>query len=166
MAIKFPCHNCHNEVTAPDAAAGKKGKCPFCGHSNEIPAPVAEEDLIPLAPIDEEAEARERAERRALYEQEKDLLEETGGAPPIPLEQREGLTGKDLHHFVVNYCLDLADGKLAQAEEHAVHLKRYGDLGADAVEDFLSGAATEPALDAIPRPVLQEFLKQLKSDVS
>ncbi len=166
MPIKFKCHNCHNEVTAPDSAAGKKGKCPFCGHTNEIPAPVDEDDLIPLAPIDDEEEARARAERQALYEREKALLEETGGPAPVPLEHREDLTSEDLHHFVVNYCLDLADGKLAQADEHVAQLNRYGEPGARAVEDFISGTATEPALDHIPRPVIQGFLKQLKGQLA
>ena len=166
MPIKFKCHNCHNEVTAPDSAAGKKGKCPFCSHTNEIPAPVDEDDLIPLAPIDDEEEARARAQRQALYEQEKALLEETGGPPPVPLEDREDLASEDLHHFVVNYCLDLANGKLAQADEHVAQLNRYGELGAQAVEDFISGTATEPALDHIPRPVIQGFLKQLKGQLA
>jgi len=165
MPIKFQCHNCHHEVTAPDAAAGKKGKCPFCGQSNEIPLPVTEDDLIPLAPIDEAAEARERAERRALYEQEKDLLGQTDGETPVPLEHRADLTSEDLHHFVVNYCLDLVDGKLPEAEKSAEQLTRYGSLAAEAVDDFLTGKAMEPALDRIPRPVMQGFLKQLKEQV-
>ena len=165
MSIKFQCHNCHNEVTAPDAAAGKKGKCPFCGQSNEIPLPVAEDDMIPLAPIDEEAETRERAERHALFEREKDLLAETGGESPVPLEHRSDLGSEDLHHFVVNYCLDLFDSKLAQAEQSAEQLTRYGPLGAEAVDDLLTGKAMEPALDRIPRAVMQGFLKQLKEQV-
>jgi len=166
MAIKFLCHNCNNEVTAPDAAAGKKGKCPFCGHSNDIPAPLPPEELIPLAPVDEEAE-RQRAEEVArLREQERELLGELGGEEPVPLEHREDLTSADLHHFVVNYCLDMSQGKLQRAEQHAEKLRQHKPLGAAAVEDFLTGSAVEPALDHIPRPVILAFLKKLKESVA
>ena len=165
MSITFQCHHCHNEVTAPDAAGGKKGKCPFCGHTNEIPAEVDEEELIPLAPIDEEEERKAKEEARALYEQEQALLAETGGEPPIPLDQRKDLEGKDLHHFVANYCIHMADGKLPNAEQEVVQLRRYGVVGVQAVEDFISGTAMEPALDQIPRPVLQGLLKELRARV-
>jgi hypothetical protein len=163
MAIKFDCGGCGKEVTAPDGAAGRKGKCPFCGHLNEIPAAGEDDDLIPLAPIDDEEERRHRDEVRALYEQEQSLLDETGGAPQIPLDQREGLTSEELHHFVVNYCLDMADGKLARAGRHAEELHRYGPLGLQAINDFMTGMAAEPAMDHIPRPVLQGFLKELRA---
>jgi hypothetical protein len=166
MPITFRCHNCHNEVTAPDSAAGRKGKCPFCGHAGEIPAPVREEDLIPMAPLDEEEERLAEAEVRSLLEQEKELLGETGGPAPVPLEFRGEIAAADLHHFVVTYCLDMADGKLHRAEMHAEKLGEYVPLAGQAVEDFISGTAMEPALDPIPRPVLQGFLRELKDRVS
>ncbi len=40
MPIEFPCPICHQQVRTPDAAAGKKGKCPNCGTLVLIPAPV------------------------------------------------------------------------------------------------------------------------------
>ena len=81
MTIAFQCHSCHNEVKAPDQAAGRMGKCPFCGHSNRIPERVEEEEeLIPLAPIDEQEEQRSQRERRALYEQEQALLDASAPA--------------------------------------------------------------------------------------
>jgi phage FluMu protein Com len=166
MPITFRCGGCKKEVTAPDTAAGKKGKCPHCGRMNPIPLPPEEDDdVIPLAPLDEEEERRAQAERRALYEQEQELLSETGGPVLVPLEHRGDLTSEDLHHFVVNYCLDLADGKLPRAEQNVEQLRRFGMLGIEAVDDFIEGMATEPALDHIPRPVLQGFLKELKSRV-
>jgi hypothetical protein len=167
MPISFACARCGRSVTAPDAAAGKRGKCPFCGHSNEIPQPdpPQEEDLIPLAPVDENEELETRRRFHELYEQEKELLSETGGPAAIPLIERDDLTSEDLHHFVVNYCLDMAAGKLGRAGTYIVELREFGPLGVQAVEDFLSGSATEPALDRIPRPVLHEFFRQLKSQV-
>ena len=66
---------------------------------------------------------------------------------------------------MVNYCLEMAEGKLEEAQQQAIQLKRYAPLGIQAVDEFLSGSATEPALDGIPRPVLQAFLKELRARV-
>ncbi|HZN35673.1 MAG TPA: hypothetical protein VFB80_17710 [Pirellulaceae bacterium] len=41
MPIEFSCPACHQLVRTPDAAAGKKGKCPLCGAVVQIPAPAA-----------------------------------------------------------------------------------------------------------------------------
>src|SRR5687768_17910710 len=41
MPIEFPCPTCRQQVRTPDAAAGKKGRCPNCGTVVVIPAPVA-----------------------------------------------------------------------------------------------------------------------------
>ena len=60
MTIAFRCSHCHKDVQAPDAAAGKRGKCPFCGQSNYVPAPVAPADELDLAPVDEAADRRRR----------------------------------------------------------------------------------------------------------
>ena len=165
MPITFRCQSCHKEVTAPDSAAGKTGKCPYCGQANLVPAGADEDNEIPLAPIDEAEEVARQEQIRALYEQEQDLLSEIGGPPPIPLDQLKDIQSSDLHHFVVNYCLDMADGKLQRAEQHVEQLQRYGMVGYQAVEDFLSGMATEPAMDHIPRPVLLGFLRELKAQI-
>ncbi|MFB3892271.1 MAG: RNHCP domain-containing protein [Phycisphaerae bacterium] len=163
MTITFKCQRCQKEVQAPDAAAGKRGKCPFCGNSVHIPEPVAEGDILPLAPIDQEEERRREEERHRLLRQQKDLLSETGGQQTEPpLEQREDLSPEHLHHFVVNYCLDMAGGKLDRAETYVPQLKKFGVTGRAAVDDFLSGRALEPALDSIPARVLQGFLAELR----
>jgi hypothetical protein len=164
MPITFDCSTCGRQVTAPDSAAGKKGKCPYCGQANDVPFLIdeQEDDLIPLAPIDEDEERRIQQERRRLYEQEQDLIGELGRPPPEPLEDREKLASEDLHHFVVNYCLDMAGGRLPRAAQHADQLKRHGILGIRAVDDFLGGTVREPALEHIPKPVLQGLLKELR----
>jgi phage FluMu protein Com len=170
MPITFRCQACRKDVTAPDAAAGRRGKCPFCGQMNDVPLPPPkpeeDEDLIPLAPVDEEEEQQAQREQRALYEEQLSLLDEVGTeTAPAPLDQREDLQTEELHHFVVNFCLEMSEGKLAQAQQQAMQLKRYAPLGIQAVDDFLTGKATEPALARIPRPVLQAFLKDLRGRV-
>ena len=38
MAIKIYCDNCEKSLNAPDAAAGKRMKCPGCGSGIRVPA--------------------------------------------------------------------------------------------------------------------------------
>jgi len=166
MSITFRCEHCRKEVEAPDDAGGKRGKCPFCGQSNYIPLPVGEDDVLPLAPIDEEDERRREEEVRKLLQQEQDLLSAIGGEAAPPLEHRKDLKSADLHHFVVNYCLDVAKGNLQRAEKHAEQLKRFGRQGLEAVDDFISGKVLEPALDAIPTKTLQGLLKKMRERIS
>jgi len=37
MPIKFQCPVCYKELTAPDEAAGRGGKCPRCGEKVKVP---------------------------------------------------------------------------------------------------------------------------------
>jgi hypothetical protein len=162
MSITFRCENCRKDVQAPESATGKRGKCPFCGHSGYIPAPVSDDDLLPLAPVDEEEERRRQQEVHQLFEQERDLIAQTGSKPEAPLDQREDVKTEDLHHFVVNYCLDMSVSKLPQADKQVIELRKQGPLGRQAVEDFVTGKTLEPALAKIPARLLQAFLMQLR----
>ena len=186
MPIKFECTECHKIVTAPDAAGGKRGKCPFCGNLVDIPAastaaavppppppppppPAAEEDdddLIPFAEIDEDEERKLAQERKALYAQEQGLLDAMAPSEDsVPVEQREDLSSEDLHHFVVNYLMDMFEGNLTRAGMHADKLRSLGFAGIGAVDDFLEGKADEPALGHIPAPIREGFLRELKARV-
>ncbi len=165
MSITFQCEHCRKEVKAPDAAAGKRGKCPFCGQSNYIPSPTSGEAL-PLAPIDDEEERRREEEAHRLLNQEKALLSDRGAEADEPLEHREDLAPEDVHHFVVNYCLDMANSNLQRAPAHVRRLKEFGALGVTAVDEFLKGNVEEPALKAIPERVLRGFLKQLRDQLT
>ncbi len=161
MSITFRCEHCHKNVQAPDSAGGRRGKCPYCDQSSYIPAPVSEDELVPLAPIDE-AEERQRAEKiKELMESEHDLIAETGGEAEASAEQMENPTTADLYHFVVNYVLDMAGGRLEQAEVNAKKLIKFGPIGTHAVEDFMTDKAVEPTLDYIPKNVRKGFLKDL-----
>jgi len=174
MPIKFECTECHKIVTAPDAAGGKRGKCPFCGRLVDIPLPPPppkpeeeDPDLIPLAPIDEDEERKLAQERKALYAQEQGLLDAMGPSADDgpPVEQRDDLSSQDLHHFVVNYLLDMFEGNLVRAATHADKLRGFGFAGIGAVDDFLEGNADEPALKHVPKPIREGFLRELKARV-
>lgn len=166
MTIKFNCEHCRKEVQASDAAGGKRGKCPYCGAGNYIPAPVDEGEILSLAPLDEEEERQREQEIRRLMQQEKAILEELNREPAVPLEHKEDLQSQDLHHFVVNYCLDMHSGNLARAELHVDQLKQFQEKAKEAVEDFATGRAIEPALVPIPSRLMQGFLRQLMTGLN
>ncbi len=166
--VKFECGGCGREIQAPAGGAGKTGKCPFCGYGNVVPNPaVAEDDdAIPLAPIDPAEEERMQHEVDALMEAERLLRsDDEPGGEQAPLEHRDDLNGADLRHFVINYCLDMAGSNLERAQFHAEKLKTFGDIGMEAVDDFLLDEIPEPALKDIPPAVLRGFLKQLRSEL-
>jgi hypothetical protein len=161
MTLTFKCEHCHKKISAPDSAGGKRGKCPFCKESMYIPAPVAEDEILDMVPLDEEEEQQRRKLESELRARERDLIANSGGPDPVPLSERDDLVSDDLHHFVINYCLDMFTGNLARAYKHADDLKDFGKLGLEAVKYFQIVQGDEPALAKIPPPVVQGFLKDL-----
>lgn len=160
MSITFQCEHCRREVKAPDEAGGKRGKCPYCQQGNYIPAELNGE-IFDLVPLDEMAERQQKAELQSQMEMDREILAETGGPPPVPLEHKEDLTSEDLHHFVINFCLDMAEGNTERARLHAEQLSKFGRAGFEAVEDILTEKFPEPALDHIGKDMLERFLTQL-----
>ena len=162
MTIQFQCVHCQKEVQAPDAAGGKRGKCPFCGTSNYIPAPVTEDDAIPLAPLDDEDERRRQKEVEDLLRQERELLAETGDKPAEPQEDSIGESKQELRRLVVKYCRYMHAGKLPSAETRADALRKQAGPALQIVDDFMSGREIDPDLATMPGGLLQGFLRQLK----
>ncbi|GAH74552.1 unnamed protein product, partial [marine sediment metagenome] len=144
MSITFRCEYCHKEIKAPDSAGGKRGKCPYCQQSTYIPSPVSEDEILPLAEVDEEQEQRDKEKVQELYAQEHDLLAQTGSAPMPPLEHREDLSTADLHHFVINFCLEMARDNVEAADAEAAKLRKFGPLGVKALEEIAAGKVHEP----------------------
>ena len=161
MTLTFKCEHCHKKISAPDSVGGKRGKCPFCKESTYIPMLVSDDEILDLAPLDEKEEQDRQKLVDELRQQDRDLIAHTGGADPVPLTERDDLASEDLHHFVINYCIDMAAGNLDRAHRHADELKEFGTLGAEAVKYFQIVQGTEPALAKIPPPVVQGFLKDL-----
>jgi phage FluMu protein Com len=165
MTITIQCENCRKDVAAPDEAAGKRGKCPYCGHSNYIPAPVADDEILDLAPVDEEEERRLKEERHRLHEQAKALLDADKEQPAVPLDQREAVSSQDVQHLVVNYCLDMYSSRLDRLRTHVTQLRKHQLAGLQAVEEFATDRIKEPALKSIPPRALKAFLAQLKEEL-
>ena len=166
MSITFRCEHCHRDVTAPDDAGGRRGKCPFCQKSTYIPAPVAEDDILPLAPIDEEEERHRKAEADELWKQDLALLDSSDdGSTEPPLEQRQDLTPEDLAHFAINYCLDMADSNIERAKTYVAKLEQFGSLGRQAVDSLLTDEMLDPALSSLPEQLARGFLRQLRDNL-
>jgi len=162
MSISFKCEHCGKQVEAPDAAGGKRGRCPYCKQTCYIPAPVADDDLYDLAPEDEKGPQ----DADALRRQERALLSEMGDgdaeAAPVPIDQRSDLSPDDVQHLVVNFCLDMAGSNMDRAAVHQAQLAKVARTAIAAVDEFISGKTAEPALDPIPTKILQGFLKTLR----
>ncbi|MBC8372849.1 MAG: hypothetical protein H8E53_04585, partial [Planctomycetes bacterium] len=110
MTLTFKCEHCHKKVSAPDSVGGKRGKCPFCKESTYTPMPVSDDEILDLAPLDDEEELSRHKLESELWAQERDLIAHTGGGEPVPLGGREGPSSGDLPHLLVNSCIGIAAG--------------------------------------------------------
>ena len=164
MSITFHCEHCHREVKAPESAAGRRGKCPYCGQNSYVPDP-RQQDEIPLAPVDSDEELRRQAEIQRLRQAERALLEEDQSAPISYDEPSGNINPEDLYHHVVNYCLDMSQSNLKRAQTHVEKLRPHKYTALQAVEDFVTGQALEPALEPIPPKLLRGFLDQLRQQL-
>ena len=99
---------------------------------------------------------------RALYLQEHDLIAQTGIKVTEPLEHRENLTTEDLHHFVINFCLEMAHNNVEGADRQVEELKKFGQLSLKAIDDLASGKVHEPALDTIAAQPRKLYLSTLR----
>ena len=170
MSIELHCPQCEKLIRAPDDAGGKHGKCPYCDVKVYIPTPIADSELIGLAPIDEAEERRAAQERQealryaAAMDKDADLkvapddagpLHGGGRRPPAPPGEVI-----DIGDHVERFVLAMRDSELEEADRIAGKLKRVGPRARDYVEGLLLDP-TPPPIDGIPRPLVQGFLKAL-----
>lgn len=166
MSIKFNCEHCGKGIVAPDEAGGKRGRCPYCQQSNYIPAPVAEEDILDLAPEEDEMDPKRKAEMELIRQQERAMLAEMGGPEEKePLEQKDKVESNDVEHLVINYCIDLAGSNLDRAQETFNRMKRFRRACLDVTNDLLDGKKKEPALSELPPKLLSGILSQLRKQL-
>ena len=174
MSIDIHCPQCEKLIRAPDNAGGKYGKCPYCETKVYIPA-LDEGGEIPLAPLDEEEERRERELIResvryaAAFDKESDKLPPEGAAP-------RGGGGRQVHEpppgevidigdEVEAYVMAMRDSKLDDAERVIRTLKSAGARAADYVEGLMLDPAPPP-LGNVPKPLMMGFLKSLLGRLS
>lgn len=170
MSIEFHCNHCDKLVRAPDAAGGKRGKCPYCKQSVYVPMPAGEVDEIPLAPLDDVSDAeraRLDAEADALNEalrREREVPGEPKGQNPMRgsgVARPEPRTPIDIEPKIVEYVLALKDAQLDQAQALVPEIRRSGEDAKEIVQRLMLDEMPPPGLEGVPTPVLHGFLRKL-----
>jgi hypothetical protein len=174
MSIELHCPNCAKHIRAPDEAGGKRGKCPGCGGSLYIPMPVTDDDLIPLAPVDEDDERRAE-ELRMEAAQYAATLDKAGGGEggdeePSGGRARGGMAEApgevvDYGDLAGKFVVAMKNSKLDEAERIATRLKRAGIRARDHVESMFLDQMT-PNIKDVPPPLVKGFLKALLERLS
>ena len=176
MPIELHCQHCNQLVRAPDQAAGKRAKCPYCHQEVYVPTPPDQVEELELAPLDESWKDQkhrldEEAERISeALRHEKGVPEEGGsgtaaaGAGPaaggIPLAgEGPGAAGSaapapgpsrsGVERLVIEYLLAMKNSQLADAE--ALGRKLAGQAGE--AKEF----AQQLFLDPMPPPELADL---------
>lgn len=177
MPIELHCPQCQKMIRAPDTAGGHHGKCPYCGNSVYVPMPVTDdEDIIPLAPLDEAEERRAEEERREALRFAAIVDKATEGVSPEPSGRGKPMVGArspsrgtdtpgvvvELKTEVESFVLAMKDSKLDVAESAANRIRKAGDRGRDYVQGLLIDEMP-PKIGNLPPPLVQGFLKNLLS---
>ena len=179
MPIELHCPSCQKSLRAPDDAGGKRSKCPNCGNSVYIPMPASDDDIIPLAPIDENEERRAEEERREAlrFAAIVDKATEGGavdtgakgkpaaGARSAPRAADPPGVVVDIKSEVESFVLAMKDSKLDVAERAVNHLRKAGDRARDYVQGLLIDEIP-PKIGNLPAPLVQGFLKNLLGRLS
>jgi phage FluMu protein Com len=171
MSIEVHCDHCGRLLRASDEAAGKQAKCPACGQEVYVPTPHGQIEELELAPLDEADEKRREEIRRAEHELEEDLRKDTrpprdvGGSSPRPrnLDPLAASTPGELERRVLLYLAAMVEHKLDEAETIAEELKAESSAAREAVDRLLGDEAAQRRFRNAPRPVIQGFLRQLRS---
>lgn len=169
--IEFHCHHCGELVRTADDNAGKRGKCPKCHQSVYIPTPPDKIEPLRLSPVDEHEEAERRRQTResqeltrALHDAGADLTAGKESSPEHePLSIDDPRLPSDLETLIIDYALYMAEGKLTEAQRLAEQIRRDMDRAEELVQRITMDELPPARLAHIPRPVLQGFMKQLRS---
>ncbi len=166
MGIAFHCEHCGKRIQAPDAAAGKKGKCPACHNQVFVPAAEMADDELKLAPIDESEIEREKRLLAESFKLRQNILSETAepdeekGAKPV--KPAAAADDKKVTAQIVTYLKLMVNGELDKAERIANGIKSFGDQASDTLDQIAYGEKTLDELEDIPQQVLFGMIKELQ----
>ena len=169
MPNEFHCPKCGKLIRAPASVGGKRGKCPYCKQSVYIPTPPEDIEAIPLAPVDDASEVRERAleeEARRLaatINQEEPGKYDTGEPPPsaesaMPLPRDFDV---DIPELVNDYLSAMAASDMGRADTAARQLRKHAAPAKAHVERLIADELPPPVLSNVPAPVYKGFLRSL-----
>jgi hypothetical protein len=168
VSIELHCESCGKLVKAPRDAAGKQGKCPYCGNSMYIPSPPEELEELPLAPEDRadlEREAALQAERRRLDRvlAEQDAEAGEAGAGGGSRSASGGVTTITVEEGVLAYLAAMRNSDLVRAEKFLALLQQKRAEARDIVDRLASDQIPPTEMAGVPSGVYQGFLKSLRS---
>ena len=175
MPIEFHCQHCGKSIKAPDGSGGKRGECPSCKNSVYVPTPSDELEDIPLAPIDEDAERRNREREKQARKVQEALLHErkaaegrdTDTAAPRPATPRApAAPTRDVRKTVLMCVRALADSKLEQSEELIAELKLQSPDARKFIQALTVDSLQPKVLADIPPKLYHGFLKSIESQIS
>ncbi len=169
MSIEIHCDHCGKLIRAPESAAGRRGKCPYCDQSVYIPTPSSQLEEIPLAPLDESDEQRmddlrrESAEYAAMISKAQAGKYDVGDAAPAGGEGIRPPTVEetlDLQSEVEEFVLAMAASRLDAAEGVVTRLKRVRKRASDYVQGLMLDEMPQP-IGKVPMPLMKGLLKKL-----
>lgn len=177
MAIEFHCEHCNHLIKASPEAAGRTGKCPYCGGETYIPSPVEEDSgELPLAPLDQDDEQQRRKEAAEAAAVQRQLLREQAapgetksrrrppGPPTVAAEAAGRPSARQLNSLVAQYVEAMSEGRLERAGELTAEMSKHRSLVLPILDEVANeNLSASFGLPPLPRPVLQGFLKQLRT---
>lgn len=173
-SIRVNCPNCEKTIKAPRAAAGKRGKCPYCHTAIYVPTPRDEIEEIPLAPIEggnEERLRREALDLEAALSRERESP--AGGAQSAAGPDAAGESANvappttSVQDAIVDYLVAMQSSSLRAAADIVQHLKRSRHQAKSKIQQLLVDTVPPPRVSGMPqglyRGFLQKLLEQLES---
>ncbi len=168
MPIKFQCSLCGKKIEAPDSAGGKWGKCPGCHNKVYVPQPIAEEEELKLAPIDETEEQKQKQLMHETFELTREILEEKG-TPEAPGPSPVGgsdISEEKLTNHIMDYLRQMADGNLDEAHRTVELIVPHRRKASAILDQIVASATPDPELEDIPKQVLSGLIRNLRTRLS
>jgi hypothetical protein len=159
------------------SAGGRYGKCPGCHNPIYVPTPDDGLEEIPLAPVDDDAERRDREARRVeadiLREKEEGSAPARGAAPqapgrresPVPKETPAGADTPALTvqitDVILEYLVAMKNSELDKARRLADRLSKVRHQAHSRIQQLMVDAMPPPKLGDMPSGLYLGFLKKL-----
>jgi len=164
MSIIFHCEHCGKKIEAQNSAGGQWRKCPAC--KNKIYVPRIVHDEIPLAPIDETEDEKQKRLMAETYKLTQDILHERETpnfdlvtTTPAPMSNDE------LAKTIITYLRQMAGGSLDQAQKTAEIIIPFGRRALEALDKVGLSDIPEPELADIPQRVLAGLIRTLRARI-
>lgn len=167
MSIVFHCEHCGKKIKASNTAGGKWEKCPSCHNKLYIPDLSSGEELK-LAPIDGEAEEKQKELMNETYELTQEILleREIPDGPPGAGKPATGISEKELTKNIILYLRQMADGELDEAVKTADLIAPYSRQTVNILDTIAVSEMPEPELADVPPQVLSGLIRNLRTRIS